>query len=635
MSQPSDVATGTIRFGVFEAHLQVGELRKNGTKIKLEGQPFQVLALLLGRPGQLVTREELKQALWPADTFVDFEHSINVAVKRLREALGDSADAPHFIETLPRRGYRFIYPVNGATKLEEPSHAGHTAGGRSRWVARALLSALATVLLALVMNIGGLRDLLFGKNAKAQVTSLAVLPLENLTGDAEQAYKVEGLHDELITQLAQISSLKVISRFSVVRIRQEKRKSLRDIAQELDVDAVMEGTVQRFGDRIHLSVQVIRVRDDRHLWARSYDRELRNLPSLPSDIARAMAGDLAIPLTVQEQARLASQRTVNPEVYNLCLRGSFYEQKRSKEALNKALENYLQAADLDPTYAPAWNGMGASYRGLSFYGDTEESLAKAKAALLKALELDDTLRTAHTSLARMYMDDWDWKNAEKEFVRAEELDPNWPGPSLYFARLGLFDEAIRAQRYEVERDPLSLEKNISLGWTFFMARRYDQSIAQQKFILELAPNNRLPHYELAWNFARKGMFKEAVAECDAYSQKDPEVGSGDDCGWVYALAGRRTEALAFMERVRKKPKGGPDESGQFARVYDALGDREMALKLLYEKLNKHLPFRGLKLGPIYSDALRADPRFQELVRRAGFPEPSPILLARVHRNPGN
>jgi TolB-like protein/DNA-binding winged helix-turn-helix (wHTH) protein/Tfp pilus assembly protein PilF len=632
MEEPS-VPARTVRFGTFALDLRAGELRKNGHTIRLPEQPFQVLSLLLERAGEVVTRDELRQGLWPADTFVDFDHGLNNAIKKLRDVLDDSAESPRYIETLPKRGYRFICPVNGAEASAVAQTLPPMSWGLKRWVLGLLAAAL--LLGALLMaNIGGLRERLFGTSSRLPLASLAVLPLENLTGDAGQEYLVDGIHDELITQLAQISSLKVISRYSVVRIKQEKGKSLQEIARELGVDAVMEGTVQRTGDRIHLSVQVIRAQDDRHLWARSYDRELRDVARLPSDVARAMAGDLAIKVAAQEQAQLTLQRTVDPEVYKLYLKANYYLHQWKKDSLDKALEYYHQAIDLDPTYARAWSGLGSCYQSLSGYGDTKAAVAKAKAALLKALELDDTLRTAHGNLAWIYMDAWDWKNAEKEFVRAAELDPSWRGPSLYFSRLGLFDEAIQAERDAVERNPLSFSQNLTLGWTYFMARRYDDAIPQLKRALQLDPNNRMPHYQLAWNYAKKGMFKEAIAECDAYSQPDPEVAAGDDCGWVYALAGRRTEALAFMERVQRKPKGGPGHIGQFARIYDALGDREMAIKLLYEKYDKQLPFRGINLGPIYSDALRADPRFQELVRRSGFPEPSPILVARAHSSTG-
>lgn len=624
MEEPSGPA-GTVRFGAFAVDLRAGELRKNGHTIRLPEQPFQVLSLLLEHAGEVVTRDELRQGLWPADTFVDFDHGLNNAIKKLRDVLDDSAESPRYIETLPKRGYRFIYPMDGAAVGSHPA----VAWWRERWVV-GLLAAVVLLAALLMANIGGLRERLFGTSSRLPVASLAVLPLENLTGDAEQEYFVDGIHDELITQLAQISSLKVISRYSVVRIKQEKGKSLQDIARELGVDAVMEGTVQRAGDRIHLSVQVIRAQDDRHLWARSYDREFRDMPRLPADIARAMAGDLAIKVAPQEQTQLARQNTVDPEVYKLYLKGQYYRHQWKKDSLDKALEYFRQAIDLDPTYAPAWSGLGVCYQRLSPYGDREETRGKARAALRKALELDEKLSQAHRDLAQVYMDDWDWKSAEREILRAEELDPNWPGDTLYFARLGLFDEAILVQRAGTERNPLGFASNLTLGWVYFMARRYDDAIPQLKKALQLDPNNRMPHYQLAWNYAKKGMFKDAIAECDAYSQPDPEVGGGDDCGWVYALAGQRAKAFAFMERVRRKPKGGPDQTGQFARVHDALGDRETAIKLLYEKYNKHLGhFGGIKLGPIYSDELRADPRFQELVRRAGFPEPSPALVARA------
>ena len=623
-----------VRFAVFEVDPRTGELRKNGVRVKLEGQPLQILTLLLERPGELVTREELQDKLWPAGTYVDFEHSINAAIKRLREALDDSAQTPRFIETLPRRGYRFIYPLNGAAHSAAPVPVPAPVSWRRPWIAGSAILGLLLISLAAAVftNALRMRERLFGP--PVAVTSVAVLPLENLTGDSAQDYFVDGLHDELITQLAQISSLKVISRYSVVRVNQAKGKSLSDMARELGVETVMEGTVQRFGDHIHLSVQLIRAQDDRHLWARSYDRALRDVPRLPGDVARAMAGDLRIPLAPQEQARIGGERPSDPEVYSLYLKARYFRQKATKPEVEKAEDYYRQAIDLDPTYAPAWAGLGGSYQWLSRYGDRENVRAKARAAFLKALQLDEALVVAHLGLGGVYLDDWDWQNAEKEFIRAEELDPAWRGPSLYFTRLGLFDDAVLVQRSGTERDPLDFGKSLILGWTYFMAGRYDEAISQQKKTIELDPNNRGPHYQLAWSYAKQGMFQQALAECDTYSQSEPEVAAGDDCGWVYALAGQRAKALAFMERVRKKPNGGDEQLGQFARVYDALGDREQAMKLLFQRAgapNWH--GYGLKMTPLWSDALRADPRFQELVSRAGFPEPSPILVARARRSP--
>lgn len=348
-----------VRFGLFQVNLHTGELWKNGSKIKLEGQPFQILTLLLERPGELVTRDELEQKLWPPGTFVDFEHSINAAVKRLREVLGDSADSPHFIETLPRRGYRFIYPVD-----REPIVAAIHPPARwrpARWVVVSMgIAAVLGILLA--ANVGGLRSRLSPASVAPRIESLAVLPLENLTGNPEQKYLVEGIHDELVTQLAQISSLKVISRYSVIQIRQQKGKSLREIARELGVEAVMEGTVQRAGDRIHLSVQLIRAQDDRHLWANSYECDLRDILSLQREVAREVASEIKVQLTPREQAHLAGVHPLNPEAYELYLKGRFLLSEWGTEGnIRKAISYFEEAIQKEPTYAAAHAAKSFAY----------------------------------------------------------------------------------------------------------------------------------------------------------------------------------------------------------------------------------------------------------------------------------
>jgi len=502
LAEPTTSASGPIHFGVFQVNLHTGELRKNGSKIRLEGQPFQILALLLERPGELVTREELEQKLWAPGTFVDFEHSINAAVKRLREVLGDSADSPHFIETLPRRGYRFIYPVNGAAA------AAATRPPVTWWRERRVvgLLALAVSLVAgLAANVGGLRDRLLGQPLAGAITSIAVLPLENLTGDPDQEYFVDGIHDELVTQMAQIGSLKVISRTSVLRYKHEKRP-LPQIARELGVDGIMEGAVWRVGDRIRVSAQLIAVPTDRHLWAQSYVRDPRDVPSLPSEVARAVAMDLKIKLTPQEQARLGSAGPVDSAVFKAYLKGGYYERKLTREGLDQAMGFYRQAIDLDPTYAPSYRGLANCYWwvGLSLHRPPREAFPKARAAALKALELDDTLASAHLTLGHIkFVSDWDWEGAEREFQRAHELDPSWPGDDLSLILTGRFDEGVAVARRTLERDPLSLAANIFLGWSYYFAGRHDESIAQLKKTIELDPTSPHPHYELAWNYVKR------------------------------------------------------------------------------------------------------------------------------------
>jgi TolB-like protein/DNA-binding winged helix-turn-helix (wHTH) protein/Tfp pilus assembly protein PilF len=641
MSQAISSASPLIRFSVFELDLRAGELRKNGAKVRLEGQPLQVLALLLEQPGQMVTREELQRKLWPADTFVDFEHSINTAVKRLREALDDSATAPRFIETLPRRGYRFIYPVNGAAA----ALAGAAEPGR-RWlpavIAAAAVGALA---LLLALNFGGVRDRLLGSAVGPPVRSLAVLPLENLTGDPGQEYLVDGIHDELITELAQIGALKVISRTSVLRYKEQK-KSLREIAGELHVDGVLEGAVRREGDRWHLTAQLISARDDHHLWAQSYDRGLRDMPTLPSEVARAVANRLHISLTPQEQVRLAKAQPVDPAVYQAYFKGKYYASKWTNGSLLKAVGYFREALDIDPTYAPAWAGMGGAYQSLGSFAHREgqglsrdDARRRAQAGLLRAVELDPTLRAPHQALGRMKFAEWDWEGGAREFERARELDPSHPGFPVYLLNTGRFDEAVDAQRRAAELDPLNYASQLVVGWTAFMAGHYDEAIVALKRTIDLDPSIHHAHYELAWSYVKKGMYQEAIAECETslalLRQKQPEAVTIPSCGWVYATAGRRREALDIARKLEKKP--GDEGFIPVAHTYDALGDRERALAFL----NKAYGERAVLLprqwsSRMLSDAMKSDPRFQELIRRTGNPWarfPTARSLAAISKEP--
>ena len=623
MSEPTQ-APPIIQFGSYTLDVLAEELHKNGTRIRLAGQPLKVLLLLLQRPGKVVKREELRQRLWPSDTFVDFESGLNNAVKKLRDVLSDSAETPRFVETLPRRGYRFICPLNGAA-AHTPSSA---TWWRDHWRTAAVFGMLSACLSGLLtLNVTGVRERLFGMRGDFPIRSLAVLPLENLIGDTQQEYFVDGIHDELITEVAQIGSLRVISRTSVLRYKQQL-KSLPEIARELDVDGVLEGAVQRSGDRIHLTVQLISARNDRHVWAQSYDRDLRELPALPGEIALTIAGQLKIHLTQREQDRLAGVKTVDPDVYKAYLKGRYYAGKWTNKDLWQAIRHFQEALDLDPTYAPAWAGIGACYEYLgSFASGADLSSAdariRAKAALARAVELDPTLREPHQALGRMKLADWDWEGGAREFQRAKDLDPTWQGGTVYLLKTGRFDEAAAAQRWETEIDPLGYDTQLVLGWTYFMAGRFDESIAQLKKVIQLDPGIHHAHYELAWNYAKKGMYEEATAQCETalaiVRKRQPEAFAAQGCGWVYAMAGRRREALEIAHNLEKQ-LAGDDTSIQLAHIYDALGDYNRALAFLskaYEERADHLPNQWYT--PMISDRLRAAPRFQELIRRTGIP----------------
>src|SRR3984893_75483 len=358
--------TRKARFGVFEADLRAGELRKHGVKLKLQDQPFQILALLLERPGEVVTRDELQHKLWPADTFVDFDTGLNTAIKRLRDALGDSAESPRFVETLPRRGYRFIASVEHIDDL--PVHTERSPEQRTRlvavlqpeklWIALGLVAAILALLLSL--NIRGFRQRFLRTNAATKVQSIAVLPLENLSGDPAQEYFADGMTEALITDLGKIGELRVISRTSVMRFKDTK-KPLREIARELQVDAVVEGTVVRSGDRVRLTANLVQASPEKHLWADSFERDLRDVLTLQDDVSRAIAAGIRIRLTPQEQARLASAHPVNPEAYEAYLEGRYFYDKLWPGGGPKASEYFELAIEKDPAWALPYSGLADYY----------------------------------------------------------------------------------------------------------------------------------------------------------------------------------------------------------------------------------------------------------------------------------
>src|SRR5712692_151484 len=346
---PAGVA---FRFGAFEVDLAAGELRKHGIKIKLQEQPFQILAMLLEHAGEVVTREDLRERLWPADTFVDFDNGLNAATSKLRQALGDTAENPRFVETLARRGYRFLAPVERPTPAPLPAVISPEAAAASarpapvpphrsrRWMGAAVLALLLSVLAALLfeLNPGGLRDRVFGKKS---IRSLAVLPLENLSRDADQEYFADGMTDALITNLAKIRSLRVISRSSVMHYKRAPQP-MPKIGHDLQVDALVEGTTLLSGDRVRITAQLIEAATDKHLWAESYEGDLRDVLRLQDDVARAIASEIRVKLTPQEQARLSGSRRVDPEAYQAYLRGRYYSDKRTPEGLNRGIDYFQQ-----------------------------------------------------------------------------------------------------------------------------------------------------------------------------------------------------------------------------------------------------------------------------------------------------
>jgi TolB-like protein/DNA-binding winged helix-turn-helix (wHTH) protein/Flp pilus assembly protein TadD len=639
--------TSVVRFGTYEVSLQSGEVRKAGLRIRVQQQPMKLLEILLERPGEVVTREELRSRIWADESFGDFDQAVNIAIAKLRSALGDSAENPRFIETLPKRGYRFIADVlvvdadarpkrpesaaGDLPGLERKTEPGDKLQGAGLAVApkRQLWPALRVIVaFALVLSLPILAVWLFRPRGRAPtgIRSLAVLPLDNLSADASQNYFADGMTEELITDLAQISALRVISRTSVM-VYKGARKPLPQIARELNVDAVVEGTVLRSGDQVRITAQLIEASTDKHLWSQSYEGELRDTLALQNKVARAIADQIRINLTPQEQAALKNVQVVNPQAYESYLKGRYFWNKRTADSLKVALAYFNQAIEEDAKYAQAYSGLADTY---ALLGDWQyavmtpkEAFPKAKAAAIKALELDSALGEAHNSLA-FVLDgfDWDFDSGGKEFRRAIELNPGYATAHHWYAwhlsLLGRYDEAIAEMRKAENLDPLSLIINADLAELLVLAHSYDESIQQSRKTIEMDANFALAHNQLAQAYLQKHMYDEAVAEL----QKAVQLSGGSptciaNLARAYVVSGKRSEAVKLLTELKKRSNPGYSNASEIAMIYASLGDTAQAMNWLEQGYEERFN-PGVLLRPGF-DHLRSDPRFQNLVHRIGLP----------------
>jgi TolB-like protein/DNA-binding winged helix-turn-helix (wHTH) protein/cytochrome c-type biogenesis protein CcmH/NrfG len=623
MKQPTP-SSRVIRVGTFELEPRTGELTRDGLKAQLSVQPLQVLLALLERPGELVTREELVRRLWPEGTFVDFDHSLNKAVNKLREVLGDAAENPTYIETLPRRGYRYIGPVTKEVQAETVFLAPSATDDRATLRAedrpppktRKFLYAVITIGLVgcmalAIMNVGGLRDWAMRRLGlpRAHVDSIAVLPLENLSKDPDQVFFADGMTDALITELAKAGATRVISRTSVMRYK-TTQKDVRRIGSELNVDAVVEGTILRSGNRVRITVQLIQVSTDMHLWAQSFERDVSEVLQLQQEMATNIAHQIGSVVQTPEHPR-----TVNPEAYGAYLKGRYYFLQYTGDGWQKAIDYFNQAIQADPNFAPAYAGLAQSYlvaAGWNAY-PPDEAHRKGKEAAHKALELDDQLASAHLAVAFVYAQEFDRVNAEKEYKRGLELNPSdslaWQQHGNQILSEGRFDEAISEQERARRLDPLSAVINANLARAFYYARRYDNAIAQAQETLKLEPNYPIAFMWLERAYRQKGMLNEAYASRLAAS-KPEEV---PIIRQAYRTSGYRGVLLAEAEAYKRI--GALSEA---ARVYAQAQEKDSALTLLEECYQRRWPGpERLKVDPDF-DPLRDEPRFQALMRQMGF-----------------
>ena len=608
-----------VRFGVFEVDLDGGELRRDGLRVNLQEKPFQVLALLLERPGEIITREEFQNRIWP-DTFVDFEHSLGTAVMKVRDALGDDPRTPRFVETRPGRGYRFIYPVEGAAAKRSGLFLPRWA-----WITGGLAGLL---LLAIGLNVGGLRYRLFGGVAPGDITSIAVLPLENLSGDPEQEWFADGMTDALITELGKISALRVISRQSVMKFKGSDL-SLPEIAAKLNVDAIVEGTVLQVGDRVRITAQLIRADPEQHLWTEGYERELAEVLQLQGDLAGAIVREIRATLTPAERIRIEKKPgSVDRKAYEAYLKGHFFFSQRTQAGFEKAIEYFEKAIEIDPGYAEAYAGLAETYVVLPTHvpASLETIIPKAKRAALKALEIDDSLDEGHTALGHLlWMYEWEWERAEQEFQRALELNPGNATTHHYYAwllsTLGRHDEALKHIHRAVEIDPLSsiIVKNV--GQMYFRARDYEKVIPYARQAIELNPNLSAGYGIQVWAYLEQGMFSEALEILQEWEKLTPrKEGLYRSYGELYALLGRKDAAQEMIEELERLAGEGLARAGSLAQVYARLGEKDKAMEWLEKSWEEHDFFASqINVRPSL-DFLREDPRFQSILRRMNFPE---------------
>jgi TolB-like protein/Tfp pilus assembly protein PilF len=566
-----------IRFGPFEVDLRTGELRRKGFKIRLQNKPFQILATLLECPGELVTRDELHRRLWPGDTFVDFDNGLNTALNKLRDSLGDSAEEPLYIETLPRRGYRLMAPVS--------------------------------------------------KPAANRIIMIAVLPFENLSGDQEQEYFSDGLTEEMITQLARLNPdrLGVIARTSSLRYKRTT-KGISEIARELRVDWVLEGSVRRALERVRITAQLVRMQDESHLWAQNYDRELRDILSVQSEVALAIAGEIDLKLNFDAQDRSKEVRQVNPEAYRVYLLGCYHLAKFNREGLNKGIGYLLQSITIDPQYAPPYDDLAFAYFISSgWILPPREAMTKAKEAAMQGLKIDESLAGAHTSLGIIHLRyDWDWAAAEISCKRAVEINAGSARAQefygWYLAAMGRFDEAIEREQRALELDPVSPEVSTLLGHVLYLGRRYDQAVEQLHQALELDENYWFAHLILGLTLQQQGRLPEAIDQFQRSRREEsisPETMGA--LGQAYTVAGERDKAVELLDELEKWSKRYYVSPFHRGRIYAALGQTEEAFawfETAYEERSFYLSW--FKVEPEL-DPLRSDLRFKSLMQRLSFP----------------
>jgi TolB-like protein/DNA-binding winged helix-turn-helix (wHTH) protein/Flp pilus assembly protein TadD len=626
-----DTSTSTarvLRFGIFELDAQSGELRRHGLKIRLPDQAFQILRLLLERPGVVVTREALRQRLWTADTFVDFDVGVNSAIRKLREALDDSAENPRFVETLPRRGYRFVASVHSAaTGQIHESAAGETttagAGAGPKRIAGVLVVAATIATLILVYERGWWDRLRPGRPVE-HIRSLAVLPFENLTGDRAQDYFVDGITDALTTDLAQAGGFDVISRTSAMQYR-DPTKPLTAIGQELKVDAVVQGAMVRAGQHVRITAQLIHAATDRHIWAQTYEGDVSDVVALQQQMVRAIAG--AVGGGRASPPRAAGPRAVNPQAYVSYLKGREVGGRQNFDAFRQAVAYFEDAVAKQPDFALAHAAMAHAQLQFLFGGplSPRETIPKAEAAARKALQLDDTLAQAHRLLgAILHNFYWRWEDGDKEFARARELsassDESQPAAAAALIRAGRFEQAIAEAERARKLDPLAFSAYMNLAAAYRAAGQYDRAIAEIRRALEIIPGQNRAHFQLGITFMFMGRLNDAIGELEtAVSLNQTNQRVRAYLGYAYAAAGRPLDARRILKELESRAREQYVSAFGIALIHDALGEKEPALAAFERAYqDRAIEFAQMAQYPPFK-TIASEPRFQKTMRLIGLP----------------
>jgi TolB-like protein/DNA-binding winged helix-turn-helix (wHTH) protein/tetratricopeptide (TPR) repeat protein len=572
-----------VRFGTFEVDFRAGELRKNGIRVKLHNQPMAVLEMLLEQPGEVVTREEIQQKLWGSDTFVDFEQGLNKAMNKLRDALSDSAESPRYIETLPRRGYRFIGPVarpEAEVVVVPPQPAPRFLDGKKTLVAAVVILVAA----AAVFWLGRRHS---SPQPPSRRAMLAVLPFENLSGDSGEDYFADGLTEEMIAQLGQLrpSSLGVIARTSSMRYK-HTRETVAQIGRELGVNYVLEGSVRRAGQRVRITAQLIQASDQTHLWAESYEQPLTDILNIQREIAERITGSLQLELLPGHAADAANER-FDPDAYRKYLLARNEFRSGTREGARKAVAYLQEAIAADPNNGRLYAALGEVYAAShTFYGTPREVMPQAKDAALKALELDPSLASAHATLGYVSLFfDWDWKRAESEYLRALEMNPSMPDAQLgyasYLATLGRFDEAIARVQQAYLVDPLAAESRSDALWIYYFSGRLLETVEQAQKTIEMEPQSALPHALLALADADLRQRAEAVRaaeEAVRLSEGGPSLVA--TAASAMARAGERDKASQVLDHALELAKREYVCRFIIAGAYVDLGETEKAFDSL-------------------------------------------------------